>query len=189
MSESGCKNGDYCAFRHTEAGGKPTEKSTKSGGKGSVAMLKESIHLGCVSQVYLPRKSIIWDRIAVKFSKGTWHHIKIRRRKGASRGIIQKCNPHERSPCAPKFEEKHRKKPCTKKAWDLAKNVYKLKKQGEGYVLYSHRMGDAGTLFEEARGTKMCGRFWSILKPFKDPKTPHGLLVPKVKRKRTRKHR
>ena len=69
----------------------------------------------------------------VKFSKGTWHQIKIRERKGPSRGIIQKCAPHERSPCAPKFGERsheetlHQERCARKAAWDLAKNIYKLK--------------------------------------------------------------
>ena len=70
---------------------------------------------------------------AVKFSKGTWHQIKIRERKGPSRGIVQKCAPHERSPCAPKFEERsqeetlHQEGCARRAAWDLTKNIYKLK--------------------------------------------------------------
>ena len=35
-SESVCKYGDRCDFRHTEADGQPSKKSKKSGGKGSV---------------------------------------------------------------------------------------------------------------------------------------------------------
>ena len=64
----------------------------------------------------------------------TWHQIKNRERKGPSRGIIQKCAPHERSPCAPKFEERsheetlHQERCARKAAWDFAKkNIYKLK--------------------------------------------------------------
>ena len=59
--------------------------------------------------------------------------IKIRERKGPSRGIIPKCEPHERSPCAPKFEERSHEETLTqercarKAAWDLAKHIYKLK--------------------------------------------------------------
>ena len=49
-SESRCKYGDYRQFRHTEAGGQPRQKSKKSGGKGSVAVFKETIQLGCVSK-------------------------------------------------------------------------------------------------------------------------------------------
>ena len=64
---------------------------------------------------------------AVKFSKGMWHQMKIRERKGPSRGIIPKCAPHERSPCAPKFEERaheeilHQERCARGVAWNLAK--------------------------------------------------------------------
>ena len=59
--------------------------------------------MGCVPQDSHPRKSILrkegklGSNHAVKFSKGTWHPIKNRERKGPSRGIIQKCEPHDRS--------------------------------------------------------------------------------------------
>ena len=39
--------------------GSPVKKSKKSGGKGSVALLKETIQLGCESQDYPWRKSIL----------------------------------------------------------------------------------------------------------------------------------
>ena len=121
-----------------EVDGKPSNKSKKSGVRGSVALLKESIQLGCVSQDYPPKKSILREvgkvgsNHAVTFSKGTWHHIKIRR-KGPSRGVIQKCELHERSPCAPKFEERtqnetlHQERCARRVTRDLAKSVYKLK--------------------------------------------------------------
>ena len=46
-------------FRHTEADGQPSKRYKKRGGKGSVALLKESIPLGCVSQDCPPRKSFL----------------------------------------------------------------------------------------------------------------------------------
>ena len=55
----GCVHGDKCHFRHVEADGKPNKKSKKGGAKGSVAKVKESIQLGCVSQDSYPRKSIL----------------------------------------------------------------------------------------------------------------------------------
>ena len=59
-SETGCKYSNKCRFRRVEVGGQPSKKSKKSGGKGSVALLlEESILLGCVSQDYPPRKSIL----------------------------------------------------------------------------------------------------------------------------------
>ena len=45
-SVSGCKYGDNCHFRRIEADGQPNEESKKSGGKGSVALLKETVQLG-----------------------------------------------------------------------------------------------------------------------------------------------
>ena len=54
-SGSGCKYGDKCRFRHVEAEEKPNKKSKKSGVRCSVASLKESILLGCVSQDSHPR--------------------------------------------------------------------------------------------------------------------------------------
>ena len=60
-SEAGCKFGDHCLSRHTEADRQPSKKSKEGGGKGSVALLKESIQMGCVSKDCLGRKSILWE--------------------------------------------------------------------------------------------------------------------------------
>ena len=82
-SEKGCTYGDKCRFRHVEAEGKPSKKSTKGGAKGSVAILKESTQLDYASQDSFPRKSSprepgkLGSKHAVKFSKGTWHQKKI----------------------------------------------------------------------------------------------------------------
>ena len=58
-SESGGTYGVKCLFRQTEADRKPSKKSKKSGGQGSVALLKESNQLGCVFQdTEPPKKSI-----------------------------------------------------------------------------------------------------------------------------------
>ena len=102
-SESGCKFSDKCLFRHTEAHRQPSKMKEKCG-KGSVALLKESIQLGCVFQD-----------------------------KGPSQGVFQKCEPQERNPCAPKFEDGTQEETlqqarcARRKAWDLAKNVCNLK--------------------------------------------------------------
>ena len=59
--------------------------------------------------------------------------IKVRERKGPSRGMIPKCEPHERSFCAPKFGERsheetlHQERCALRVAWDLAKHIYKLR--------------------------------------------------------------
>ena len=103
--ESGCKYGNRCYFRHVEADEKPSKNSKKGGAKGSVALLRLSTQLGCVSRDSHSRKSVR-DQITpsnsprVRFTKQKFG------RKGPSRGVIQKCEPHERSPCAPRFEER-----------------------------------------------------------------------------------
>ena len=131
--------GGKCRCRHVEAEEKPSKTSKKGGAKGPVALLKESTQLGCVSQESYPRKSVLREpgilgsKHTVKFSTGTWHRIKIRERKGPQRGFIPKCAPHGRHPCAPKFgevsheETMHQERCARKAAWDLAKNIYKLK--------------------------------------------------------------
>ena len=126
--ESGCKFGDQCLFRHAAADGQPSEKSKKSGGKGSVALLKESIQLVCVSQDSHPKKSILravgklGSNHTIKFSKGTWHHKKNRERKGPARNRTHKFEDRT-------HQETLQQERCTlREAKDLAKNVHKLAK-------------------------------------------------------------
>ena len=59
QSETGRKFGNKCFFRRVEADEKPSKKSKEGGAKGSVALLKGSIQLNCVSQDPHPRKSIL----------------------------------------------------------------------------------------------------------------------------------
>ena len=55
-------------------------------------------------------------------------------KKGPSRGIIQKCVPHERSPCAPRFEERsqdetsHPERCARRVAWDLGEKCLQAQK-------------------------------------------------------------
>ena len=68
-----------------------------------------------------------------KFPGRTWYESQIRERKGPPRGVIQKGEPHERNPCAPKFEERtleetSRQEECARKAaWNLARKIHKLR--------------------------------------------------------------
>ena len=160
-SDSGCKYGDKCKLLHTEAGGQPSKKSKKGGVKGSAASLKETVQFGCVSKdclekVILRDNEKLGSNHAVKFSKGTWHQIEIRERKGPSQEVMQKCIPLERIPGGPKFEERTqdetlRQERCARGVvWNLAKDVYKLTKESQHTVLKS---GDVRTLFEKSKGT------------------------------------
>ena len=95
-------------------------------------MLKESIQLGVVSDV-LRKEGKLGSNHTVKFSCGTWHPVKIRERHGPSQGVVQKCEPHERSPCAPKFGDRalqetvHQERCARRVSLDLAENASKLK--------------------------------------------------------------
>ena len=112
-------------------------------------MLKDLTHMNCVSQDPHPKKSILRKEgqlgsiHKVQFSRSTWHHIKNRERKGISLGIIQKCEPHERCPCAPKFAERSQQIPCNKKdalaesRGNLAKFFIQAQEFGKGYDLLS----------------------------------------------------
>ena len=101
-----------CRFRHVGVDVQPSRESKKSGVKCSVASLKESFQLACVSRASHPRKSVLrkeekMDQITPsnsprtrdttsKFGKETVH----------GQAPFLCANPHERNPCAPKFEEK-----------------------------------------------------------------------------------
>ena len=77
----------------------------------------------------------------VTFSGCTWHHIKILEKR-TSRGIIQKCEPHERNRCAPRFAERSHEETSRQEswarraAWDLAKKkTLKLNKDETTFSL------------------------------------------------------
>ena len=86
-------------------------------------------------KILIRRKSVLREsgmlgsKDTVKLSKNIWHQIKNRERKGPSGGIIQKCAPHERSPCAEIRGRStlHQERCARKTAWDAAKHIYKLK--------------------------------------------------------------
>ena len=110
--------GDKCRFRHVEAEEKPSKKSKKSAVKGSSALFKESAQLVSLFQDTHLRKSILRKEGKLGGTKKT-------RENGPSRGITQKCERHERSPCATTFEERsqeetlHQERCARRAAWDL----------------------------------------------------------------------
>ena len=133
-SEKGCAHGDKCHFRHVEAEKSPA-KSQRQVVRKISCDVEGVLKLGCVSQDSFPGKSILREpgmlgsKHAVKFSKFTWHQIKKSGKKGSIARNFQKCAPHERSPCAPKFGERsheetlHQERCVRKAAWDLA-NIF-----------------------------------------------------------------
>ena len=82
------------------------------------------------------RKS--WNQFQrVRFTKSTLRQASVWEKKGPSLGKNDKV-PHQRSPYAMKFEDRsheetERQQRCTRsKAWNLAKNMYKLKEKVGG---------------------------------------------------------
>ena len=154
-SVSGCTCGDECWFRSVETDGQSSRKSKKSCVKVSVALWKNSVQFGCVSQ-YSYRREAIQRKIGklrsngtVTFSKGTWHHIKFWERKGPSRAVIQQFEPHERSPCDLKCGERtkeilHQEKHARGVACDLAKSVLSNSKIWTKATFFSFAEGWSG---------------------------------------------
>ena len=97
--------------------GKPDKRSDKKLGRNSSKrQLSDARQLGCVFQDMTPPKSILRKSTdmpktiqRVKFKKAIARHTKIRD-KNPSLGYICPCpgEPHERSPNAPKFEDRSR---------------------------------------------------------------------------------
>ena len=134
-----CIYGNHCLFRHADGKEKPSKRSKRECTHGAVAILKQRKVQGCVSQNSDPKKSI--SRKAghvrlntssghtIQFLGRSWYEIRIRERKWPSRGVTHKGEPHERNPCARKFEERtpeetSRQEDCAHEgAWDLAKEL------------------------------------------------------------------
>ena len=78
-----------------------------------------------------------------KIFKSNWHHVKIRGRKGPSRGIIQKCAPHERGPCAPKFGERSHapRKMRPQSSVGFGEQYLQAQEFGYNYVLFNETRG------------------------------------------------
>ena len=82
----------------------------------------------------------------VKFTKAIARHTKIRDQ-NPSLGCIYPGEPHERSPNAPKFEDRSQEETewqeqgAREAAWKLAKNVFKLKEHERAAFFWSPKIG------------------------------------------------
>ena len=82
--------------------------------------------------------------------------------------LCKNCEPQLRNLWAPNFEERTRyetlqhERCARREAWDLTKNVYKLKKRGEMRSTLLPKPGNAGTFFEKARRVRIRDRFRSV---------------------------
>ena len=120
--------------------GKPDKRSDKKlGQKSSQRRSTDARQLGCVFQDMTPPKSILLKCTdmrkpiqRVKFTNAIARHTKIRDQH-PSLGYIRPGEPHERSPNAPKFEDRSQEETewqeqgAREAAWKLAKSVLKLK--------------------------------------------------------------
>ena len=133
-SESGCRFGEKCSYAHRQVDEQPSKRSKKNGDKSAVAMFKIARQLGCVFQDMEPPKlsSILRKSSDIrkpircaKFTKAVARHADI---------IGQ---PHQRSPNAPKFEDRSQEETewqeqgAREAAWKLAKSVLKFKEKNK----------------------------------------------------------
>ena len=147
-TKSGCRFREKCSFAHRQVDEQLTKRSKKNDNKSAVALLKkgdwhEREHvtdprqLGCVFQDMTPPKSILRKSTdmpkpiqRVKFTKAIERHTKIRHQ-NLSLGHICPGAPHERSPNAPKFEDRSQEETewqeqaAREAAWKLATSVFK----------------------------------------------------------------
>ena len=146
--------------------GKPGKgRDKKLGQKSSQCQLSDARQLGCVFQDMTPPKSILRKSTdmpktiqRVKFKKAIARHTKIRDQ-NPSLGYICPGEPHERSPNAPKFEDRSLEETewqelgAREAAWKLAKNVFKIKEHERAAFFSSpeNRCLPASTLKPEER--------------------------------------
>ena len=131
----------------------------------SQRQFSDARQLGCVFQDMTPPKSILRKSTdmpktiqRVKFKKAIARHTKIRDQ-NPSLGYICPGEPHERSPNAPKFEDRSQEETewqeqgAREAAWKLAKNVFKLKEHERAAFFSSpgNRCLPASTLKPEER--------------------------------------
>ena len=82
-----------------------------------------------------PMQKVLGSTRKVRFTQSTLRQASIREKKGPSLGKRNVNVPHQRSPYAMKFEDRsneetERQQRCARsKAWNLAKNIYKLKEK------------------------------------------------------------
>ena len=145
---------------------KPVRKSGKKLGQNSSrSQFSDARQLGCVFQDMTPPKSILRKSTdmpkpiqRVKFKKAIARHTKIRDQ-NPSLGYICPGEPHERSPNAPKFEDRSQEETewqeqgAREAAWKLAKSVFKLKEHERAAFFSSpeNRCPPASTLKLEER--------------------------------------
>ena len=165
------KKGDWhergpVADQYHDRSGKPDKRSDrKLGQKSSQHRSSDARQLGCVFQDMQPLKSILRKRSdiqkpiqRVKFTKAIARHTKIRDQ-NPSLGYICPGEPHQRSPKAPKFEDRSleetewQEQGAREAARKLAKRVLKFKEHERAtfFSLSENRCLPAANLKPEDR--------------------------------------
>ena len=160
-TKSGCRFGEKCSYARRQVDEQPSKRSKKNGDKSALAMLKKNEHhqrtgrpvmnayssnrrqLGCVFQdMETPKSSSILRKNSnirkpircVRFTKAVVRDAYIRDQ-NPSLGMIYPSELHERSPNAPKFEDRSKKRRNgksdvpVKQRGGWPKNIQKLKEK------------------------------------------------------------
>ena len=127
--------GEKRSYAHRQVDEQPSKRSKKNDDKSAIAMFKMTRQLVYVFQDMEPPKSILRKSSdmqkpiqRVKFTKAIARHTKIRDQ-NPSLGYICPGEPHQRSPNAPKFEDRSQEETewqeqgAREAAWKLAKSV------------------------------------------------------------------
>ena len=145
----------FVTDRSHDRSGQPDKRSDKKlERKSSQRRLSDARQLGCVFQDMTPPKSILRKSTdmpkpiqRVKFTKAIARHTKIRDQ-NPSLGYICPGEPHERSPNAPKFEDRSQEETewqeqgAREAAWKLAKRVFKFNEnEKEQYSSHLRKIG------------------------------------------------
>ena len=136
----GANSVDKCVFAHRRVEEQPSKSYQKKGDKSAVTMLKETKNFGSVFQDVEPpkssstlRKSLTMRKLTrcVRFIKAVLRDAKIRDQ-NPSLNKICPVDPHQRSPNAPKFEDRSQEETewqghwAREAAWKLVKKIVKL---------------------------------------------------------------
>ena len=144
---------EFVTNRYHDSSGKPDcKRGKKLGRNSSKRQFSDARQLGCVLQDMTPPKSFLRKSTdmpkpiqRVKLTKAIARHTKIRNQ-NPSLGYICPGEPHERSPNAPKFEDRSLEERvarvrCREAAWKLAKNVFKLKEHEKQHSSRLRKIG------------------------------------------------
>ena len=139
-SVEGCKFGDKCAIEHCQVEEQLSKRCKRSDDKSAVALLKETKNFGCRFQdVEFPKTSSFLRKSStttkpircVRFTTAVLRNAKLRDQNPSVNKIGHR-DSHQRSPNAPKFEDRSQETVwqehwACEAAWKLARKILKEK--------------------------------------------------------------